>query len=87
MEKPFDAKMNSKMFKETYLHTIANLTLSGNNGSLGNKIFSEKKTMNKDGGEQGYIYSNFWLNRYLKEIDEWTILELNKRFEDIYEEF
>ncbi len=76
-----------KMFKETYLHTIANLTLSGNNGSLGNKIFSEKKTMNKDGGEQGYIYSNFWLNRYLKEIDEWTILELNKRFEDIYERF
>jgi uncharacterized protein with ParB-like and HNH nuclease domain len=76
-----------KMFRDTYLHTIANLTLSGNNGALGNKIFTEKKVMNKDGGEQGYIFSNFWLNRYLKEIDEWTILELNKRFEDIYERF
>lgn len=76
-----------KMFKDTYLHTIANITLSGNNGQLSNKIFSEKKVMNKEGREQGYIFSNFWLNRYLKEINEWTILELNKRFELINERF
>lgn len=30
-------------FFERYLHTIGNLTLSGNNGSLGNKSFAEKK--------------------------------------------
>lgn len=28
--------------KETYLNTIGNLTLSGNNGKLGNKYFTEK---------------------------------------------
>ncbi len=62
-----------KRFSEKYLHTIGNLTLSGNNGALGNKVFALKKCMNKDAGEQGYMYSRLWLNRYLQEIDEWTV--------------
>ncbi len=33
--------------REKYLHSISNLTLSGNNGSLGNKSFMDKKTMNR----------------------------------------
>jgi hypothetical protein len=36
------------------LNTIANLTLSGNNGALSNKSFLAKKEMNVDGNEQGY---------------------------------
>lgn len=59
-------------FSNLYLHTIGNLTLSGNNGALGNKSYAEKKTMNKNGKEQGYIYSRLWLNRYLSEINEWN---------------
>lgn len=76
-----------RLLKEKYLHTIANLTLSGNNGSLGNRPFMDKKTMNIDNKEQGYEYSRLWLNRYLKEIDEWNILELNKRFDLIVKRF
>ena len=74
-------------FEEKYLNTIANLTLSGNNGSLGNKIFSEKKVLNKDGKEQGYIYSRLWLNQYLKEIDEWNIDNMKKRYALLLERF
>lgn len=59
-----------KLMKDKYLHTMGNLTLSGNNGALGNKSFIAKKTMNVDDKEQGYIYSSLWLNRYLREIDE-----------------
>lgn len=59
-------------FGETHLHTIGNLTLSGNNGSLGNKSFAEKKHMNLDAKEQGYVFSRLWLNRYLKDIDAWN---------------
>ncbi|MDE0471600.1 MAG: DUF262 domain-containing protein [Ekhidna sp.] len=66
--------------KEDYLHTIANLTLSGNNGSLGNKSFPEKKSMNKDGGEQGYIYSRLWLNQYLRKIEKWDSETLKERY-------
>ncbi len=60
-----------RAFAETHLHTIGNLTLSGNNGSLGNKCFHEKKHMNHEAREQGYNYSRLWLNRYLKDIDQW----------------
>jgi hypothetical protein len=74
-------------FKDRYIHTIANLTLSGNNGKLGNKYFTEKRDMNKKGEEQGYKFSRLWLNRYLKDLDKWDIEELNNRYELIKERF
>jgi uncharacterized protein with ParB-like and HNH nuclease domain len=74
-------------FKEKYLHTIGNLTLSGNNGALSNKSFMAKKTMNVDGKEQGYNYSKLWLNKYLQKIDNWDIGAMNQRFNQIYERF
>jgi hypothetical protein len=74
-------------FKEKYLNTIANLTLSGNNGALSNKSFSDKKTMNRQGAEQGYNYSRLWLNDYLKTIDSWNIANYNERFSLIYNRF
>ena len=74
-------------FKEKYLNTLANLTLSGNNGALSNKGFHAKKSMNKDGGEQGYNFSRLWLNDYLKSINEWDIDNYNERFDLIYNRF
>lgn len=66
-------------FASTYLHTLGNLTLSGNNGQLGNKTFEQKKVMNKDGKEQGYIYSHLWINSYLKTIDVWNLETYTQR--------
>ena len=68
-----------KKFADPYLHTIGNLTLSGNNGSLGNRSFPEKKNMNVDGKEQGYAFSRLWLNRFLKEIDAWGVAQYQNR--------
>lgn len=73
--------------KDTYLHTISNLTLSGNNGSLSNKPFLAKKEMDVDGKEQGYKFSRLWLNTYLKEIDEWNVIQLHNRFDKIIKRF
>lgn len=73
--------------KENYLNTIANLTLSGNNGKLGNKKFLSKKEMNVDGEEQGYKYSRLWLNSYVTQIDKWGKNEIEKRFQIIEERF
>lgn len=75
------------LFKEKYLNTLANLTLSGNNGSLGNRTFLEKKNMNHQGGEQGYKYSRLWLNDYLKRIDVWDANSYESRFKLISERF
>ena len=74
--------LNSEAYlalSETHLHTIGNLTLSGNNGSLGNKSFAEKKQMNHDAKEQGYAFSRLWLNRYLKDIDLWDLAAYEER--------
>ena len=76
-----------KLFSEKYLNTIANLTLSGNNGALGNKSFSEKRDMNKDEGRQGYAYSNLWMNEALKTKEVWNIEELEERFKLLYNRY
>ncbi|MCH5226583.1 MAG: DUF262 domain-containing protein [Muribaculaceae bacterium] len=74
-------------FSTKYLHTLGNLTLSGNNGKLGNKSFIEKRDMNKNGGEQGYKYSRLWINRDLKEFSIWDIANYKKRAEQLSERF
>ena len=73
--------------KENYLNTIGNLTLSGNNGKLGNKPFTDKKVMNVDGKEQGYTFSRLWLNRGLKEKTKWGKEEIEIRAHQIAERF
>ena len=74
-------------FKEFKLNTIANLTLSGNNGALSNLSFLDKRDMNTDGKEQGYAFSRLWLNDYLKKQDCWNIEKYKERFEIIYGRF
>lgn len=74
-------------FKEKYLNTIGNLTLSGNNGPLSNRSFQEKKKMNANGMEQGYAFSRLWLNTYLQRIEKWDIIAYEERFKIIYERF
>ncbi len=73
--------------KENYLNTIGNLTLSGNNGKLGNKSFLDKKEMNIEGKEQGYIFSRLWLNRGLKEKLKWNKEDIENRSNLISERF
>ncbi|WNY28939.1 hypothetical protein MmiEs2_11520 [Methanimicrococcus stummii] len=69
--------------KENYLNTIGNLTLSGNNGKLGNKSFIEKRDL----PGAGYSDSRFWLNKYIANLDKWNMIEIEKRFKLISERF
>ncbi|OBX09387.1 hypothetical protein QV09_08190 [Gallibacterium salpingitidis] len=69
--------------KETYMNTIGNLTLSGNNGKLGNKSFKDKR----DKDDVGYKYSRLWLNRYLATLEKWDLEEIEKRFEVLSHRF
>ena len=66
----------------TYLHTFANLTLTGYNSSYGNHSFLEKKNGyidHKGNKVDGFKDSAFRLSNYLKTIDTWTINELQAR--------
>ena len=75
------------LMAEKYLNTVGNITLSGNNGNLGNKGFLAKKDMNVENGEQGYLFSRLWLNRDLKEFERWGISEINSRADRIASRF
>ena len=72
-----------KYIKENYLNTVGNLTLSGNNGALGNKIFSEKRDL----PEKGYRDSRLWLNKSLVDIDRWDISAIEERYNLIVNRF
>jgi uncharacterized protein with ParB-like and HNH nuclease domain len=67
--------------RENYLNTIGNLTLSGNNGKLGNKSFLDKRDLQ----EAGYKDSRLWLNKYLTILDKWDKTEIERRFDLIAE--
>lgn len=67
--------------KDNYLNTIGNLTLSGNNGKLGNKFFIDKRDL----PEAGYKDSRLWLNKYLIVLEKWDKNEIEKRFDLITE--
>lgn len=67
---------------EQYLHTMANLTLTGYNSKYSNLTFLEKRDM-----EKGFKDSAFRLNNQLKLCNQWTEAELKdrqKRLLDIF---
>lgn len=71
------------LIKETYLNTIGNLTLSGNNGKLGNKSFVFKRDLE----EAGYKDSRLWLNRYLANATDWNKTMIEDRFKLLSDRF
>jgi len=89
-DEDWNTDLNSEeffIFKEKFLNTIGNLTLSGNNGALSNKSFSAKKSMNINEGQQGYIFSRLWLNQYLHTIEKWNTESYDQRFSIISKRF
>lgn len=66
---------------ETYLHTFANLTLTGVNTELSNHSFEDKKNGKEIKGEMcdGYISSKYRLTKDIIRFDKWTEDELNER--------
>lgn len=71
---------NYEEIQEKWLHTIANLTLSGYNSNYSNKSFQEKKTM-----PDGFAESGLRLNQYIAKFDQWTEAELECRREHLSE--
>ena len=67
---------------QQYLHTMANLTLTGYNSQYSNLTFLEKRNMDK-----GFKDSAFRLNNYVKSCEQWTEKELKQRQQDLYEVF
>ena len=59
---------------DTWLHRIANLTLTAYNSKYSNSTFVEKKTM-----KNGFEDSGIRLNTYVSKKDKWILAELRDR--------
>ena len=62
---------NDSQAHEIFLHTLGNLTLTGENSALGNSDFDAKKEI--------YSRSNFHYTRELVDYDEWTSKQIQER--------
>lgn len=59
---------------ETWIHRIANLTLTAYNSKYSNSSFYEKKTM-----KNGFVNSGIRMNTYIAMKERWTLTELEER--------
>lgn len=59
---------------ETWLHRIANLTLTAYNSKYSNSAFAEKKNM-----KNGFLESGIRMNQLIAQKDIWTVSELEER--------
>ena len=66
---------NYEEIHETWLHRLANLTLTGYNPSLSNNRFIEKR----DSANGGYSTSGIRMNQIIAKKDKWTLKELQER--------
>ena len=72
---------DAERIHQEYLHTFANLTLTGYNSSYSNRPFEEKKRGYEYNGKHiyGFDESHFSLSNYLKTVSQWTENELLER--------
>lgn len=70
-----------ELIHESWLHRIANLTLTGYNSKYSNSPFTEKRTM-----ENGFLQSGLRMNTWIAAQNQWTLTELEKRNEKLMEQ-
>ena len=80
---------NFEEIQEKYLHTFANLTLTGINSELSNKAFEIKRDGKTIGNEiyPGYKDSKYRLTRKVTECEKWSEQEILQRGQDIANTF
>ena len=70
---------NAAEIHATWLHRLANLTLTGYNPNLSNKTFAEKR----DSEEGGYKASGLKMNQRISNKESWGLPELEERNDEM----
>lgn len=69
----------AEQYLETHVHKLGNLTLSGYNGSLSNKSFTDKRDL-KDSNQNYVGYKNgLYLNKELAMLEDWSVEKIDTR--------
>lgn len=69
---------NWKKVQDVWLHRLGNITLTGYNSEYSDRSFAEKKAING-----GFNESPLRLNRFIREQQSWTEVEMEKRGKDL----
>ena len=73
----------AKGYREKYVHTLGNLTLTGYNQNLSNMSFDNKKNRKgRDGKNMGYL-NGLFLNEDIAARKKWTVDDIINRTEKI----
>ncbi|HMD54127.1 MAG TPA: HNH endonuclease family protein, partial [Phycisphaerae bacterium] len=76
----------AKEYREQHVHKLGNLTITGYNGKLGNKSFTEKRDR-KDTDSKFVGYKNgLHLNSELRKKDSWTVQDIETRTKSLVKE-
>ena len=65
--------------REVYVNKVGNLTLTGRNSELSNRLFEEKRDMLKE----GYRHSTLHLNQSLAEAEKWNRITIVARTNEL----
>ncbi|HED2415122.1 TPA: DUF262 domain-containing protein, partial [Raoultella planticola] len=72
-------KTLAEQYRQSHVHKLGNLTISGYNSSLGNKCFLEKRDRTtRDKRPVGYN-NGLYLNQELAITDTWSIVQIEQR--------
>ena len=76
----------AKEFQQTHVHKLGNLTISGFNSALGNKIFEDKRDrMDRQGRAVGYKNA-LKLNEDLADATGWSVDQIDLRTEKLVQQ-
>ncbi|SDX87618.1 Uncharacterized conserved protein, contains ParB-like and HNH nuclease domains [Allochromatium warmingii] len=76
-------KNKAQEFKETHIHKLGNLTLSGFNSNLSNRSFKEKRDLTDQRGLSIGYKNGLNLNAELVNLESWTIKNIDERTEQL----
>ncbi|MGU3234686.1 DUF262 domain-containing protein [Vibrio cholerae] len=73
----------AEQYRQSHVHKLGNLTISGYNSSLGNKSFVEKRDrINRDKRAVGYK-NGLYLNQELAVAEAWSVEQIEQRTEEL----
>jgi len=73
----------AKEYRETHVHKLGNLTISGYNSALGTKNFIEKRDRTDQKGLNVGYNNGLYLNQKLINSDNWSIEQIDERTQEL----
>ena len=73
----------AKKYRETHVHKLGNLTISGYNSTLGTKSFIEKRDRKDQKGLNVGYNNGLHLNQTLINSDRWSVEQIDVRTQEL----